>query len=323
MNILLRTKKNCRFAIDLVFLKKPKFFFTMKLILQLALWVLIIFFGWKLYSSIIGPVEFNEKRDARYAKVIKNLKDVRDAELAHKEITGKFTGSFDSLVRFIDTAQFAITQRRDTSYADEKKNKAYGLNAKTGGYILEAVLIDTLDYVSVKERTFNNTDRYKTMMIIPLEEEGITDTIELRVGEVIKNQGRKNEKAYSAFEARISKKIILEGLDKDLINQEEQVVSVEGVNGAFVKVGSLEEVDTSGNWPKIYDAVPDNTKNEKSKNEKVAEEKSSTYPLEICKCLSEPGNSPYMKNNKKECDALIKRKVIKGRALSYFNNFCK
>ena len=69
-----------------------------------------------------------------------------------------------------------------------------------------------------------------------------------------KNQGRKNEKAYSAFEARISKKIILEGLDKDLINQEEQVVSVEGVNGAFVKVGSLEEVDTSGNWPKIYDA---------------------------------------------------------------------
>ena len=112
-------------------------------------------------------------------------------------------------------------------------------------------------------------------------------------------------------------------MDKDLINQEQQVVSVEGVNGAFVKVGSLEEVDTSGNWPKIYDAVPDNTKNEKSKNEKVAEEKSSTYPLEICKCLSEPGNSPYMKNNKKECDALIKRKVIKGRALSYFNNFCK
>ena len=295
----------------------------MKLIIKLVLWVLIIFLGWKLYSSIIGPVEFNKKRDARYAKVIKNLKDIQAAELAYKEITGKFTGSFDSLVRFIDTAQFAITQRRDTSYADEKKNKAYGLDAKTGGYILEAVLIDTLKYVSVKKRTFQNTDRYKTMMIIPLEEEGITDTIELRVGEVIKNQGRKNEKAYSAFEARVSKGIILEGLDKDLINQEQQVVSVEGVNGAFVKVGSLEEVDTSGNWPKIYDAVPDNTKNEKSKNEKVAEEKSSTYPLEICKCLSEPGNSPYMKNNKKECDALIKRKVIKGRALSYFNNFCK
>ena len=254
MNILLRKKKNCRFAIDLVFLKKPKFFFTMKLILQLVLWVLIIFLGWKLYSSIIGPVEFNEKRDARYAKVIKNLKDVRAAELAHKEITGKFTGSFDSLVRFLDTAQFANVQRRDTSYADEKKNKAYGLDAKTGGYILEVVLLDTLGFTSVRDSIFGGTDRYKTMMNLPLQQEGITGVIELVSGKVIKNQGRKNEKAYSAFEARISKKIILEGLDKDLINQEEQVVSVEGVNGAFVKVGSLEEVDTSGNWPKIYDA---------------------------------------------------------------------
>ena len=242
----------------------------MKLILQLVLWVLIIFLGWKLYSSIIGPVEFNEKRDARYAKVIKNLKDVRAAELAHKEITGKFTGSFDSLVRFLDTAQFANVQRRDTSYADEKKNKAYGLDAKTGGYILEVVLLDTLGFTSVRDSIFGGTDRYKTMMNLPLEQEGITGVIELVAGEVIKNQGRKNEKAYSAFEARISKKIILEGLDKDLINQEEQVVSVEGVNGAFVKVGSLEEVDTSGNWPKIYDAVPDNTKNKKKQKPKVS-----------------------------------------------------
>ena len=226
----------------------------MKLILQLVLWVLIIFLGWKLYSSIIGPVEFNEKRDARYAKVIKNLKDVRAAELAHKEITGKFTGSFDSLVRFLDTAQFANVQRRDTSYADEKKNKAYGLDAKTGGYILEVVLLDTLGFTAVRDSIFGGTDRYKTMMNLPLQQEGITGVIELVSGKVIKNQGRKNEKAYSAFEARISKKIILEGLDKDLINQEQQVVSVEGVNGAFVKVGSLEEVDTSGNWPKIYDA---------------------------------------------------------------------
>lgn len=221
----------------------------MKLILQLVLWVLIIFLGWKLYSSIIGPVEFNEKRDARYAKVIKNLKDIRAAELAHKEITGKFTGSFDSLVRFIDTAQFANIQRRDTSFADEKKNRAYGLDPKTGGYILEKVLIDTLGYTPVKDSLFGGTDSYKTMMNLPLEAEEISGTIELRAGEVIKNKN-----TYSAFEARVAKKVVLEGLDKDLLQQEEQVVSVEGVNGAFITVGSLEDIDTSGNWPKIYDA---------------------------------------------------------------------
>ena len=153
------------------------------------------------------------------------------------------------MVRFIDTAQFANVQRRDTSYADEKKNKAYGLDPKTGGYILEVVLLDTLGFTAVRDSIFGGTDRYKTMMNLPLEQEGITGVIELRAGEVVKNRN-----TYSAFEARVSKKIVLEGLDKDLINQEQQVVSVEGVNGAFVKVGSLEEIDTSGNWPKIYDA---------------------------------------------------------------------
>lgn len=221
----------------------------MKLILQLVLWVLIIFLGWKLYSSIIGPVEFNEKRDARYAKVIKNLKDIRAAELAHKEITGKFTGSFDSLIRFVDTAQFANIQRRDTSFADEKKNKAYGLDPKTGGYILEKVIIDTLGYTPVKDSLFKGSNRYKTMMNLPLEAENISGTIELKAGEVVKNKT-----TYSAFEARIAKKIILGDLDRDLLQQEEQVVSVEGVNGAYITVGSLEDIDTSGNWPKIYDA---------------------------------------------------------------------
>ena len=32
----------------------------------------------------------------------------------------------------------------------------------------------------------------------------------------------------------------------------EEVVSVEGVNGPTLKVGSLEEVNTNGNWPKNY-----------------------------------------------------------------------
>ena len=46
-------------------------------------------------------------------------------------------------------------------------------------------------------------------------------------------------------------------LDKDLLTQELQVQSVDGVNGPDIKVGSLEDVNTSGNWPKIYDAPKD------------------------------------------------------------------
>jgi hypothetical protein len=215
----------------------------MKLILQLLLWLVIIFLGWKLYNSVIGPVEFNKIKEQRYAKVIKNLKDIKSAELAHKEITGKFTGSFDSLIRFIDTAQFANVERRDTSYADVAKNKAFGISE---GYYIEDIILDTLGFTPVKDSLFGSSIRYKTMMNIPIE--GIDAKFELKAGSL-----NKSGTVYSVFESKVSKDVILQGLDKDLLLQEKQVVSVEGVNGPDIKVGSMTEVNTSGNWPKLYD----------------------------------------------------------------------
>ncbi|WP_347372613.1 hypothetical protein [Aequorivita sp. Q41] len=219
----------------------------MKLVIQIVLWIVIIFLGWKLYSSVMGPVKFNEIKEARYAKVIKSLKDVQAAELAHKEITGSFTGDWDSLVRFIDTAKFAITQRRDTSYADVAKNKAYGIDQ---GYFIEKSLIDTLSFMPVKDSLFQGTDRYKRMMNVPIE--GIDAKFELKAGKI-----EKNDAVYSVFEAKVSKEAILGDLDKDLLAQEKQVQSVDGVNGPDIKVGSLEDVNTTGNWPKIYDSAKD------------------------------------------------------------------
>jgi hypothetical protein len=218
----------------------------MKLVLQLLLWLVIIFLGWKLYNSVNGPVEFNKAKEVRYTKVIKNLKDIKAAEMAYNEITGKFTGNFDSLVRFIDTAQFANVERRDTSYADVAKNKAFGIDE---GYFIEDIILDTLGFTPVKEALFNGDEkRYRTMMNIPIE--GIDAKFELQAGKLDKSGA-----IYSVFEAKVSKDVILKGLDEDLIVQEKQVVSVEGVNGPSIKVGSMTEVNTSGNWPKLYDTA--------------------------------------------------------------------
>ncbi|WP_310992033.1 hypothetical protein [Aequorivita marina] len=217
----------------------------MKLVIQIVLWIVIVFLGWKLWNSIMGPVEFNKVKEARYAKVIKNLKDIQVAELAHKEITGAFTGDWDSLVRFIDTAQFAITQRRDTSYADVERNKAFGIDE---GYFIEESLIDTLGFMPVRDSLYGGADRYKTMMNVPVE--GVDAKFELNSGTIVKN-----DDTYSVFEAKVSKEVILQDRDKDLVTQELQVQSVDGVNGPDIKVGSLEEVNTTGNWPKIYDSA--------------------------------------------------------------------
>ncbi|RLD30538.1 MAG: hypothetical protein DRI70_00870 [Bacteroidetes bacterium] len=213
----------------------------MKLIIQIVLWVIIIFLGWQLYSAVLGPVQFNKKKIARYEKVIAKLKDIKTAQLAYQEINGGFSGDFDSLVRFLDTAQFAITERRDSSYADVAKNKAYGIDE---GYYIDVIVVDTLHFASVKDSLFKGDDRYKSLMNVP-----DTDAkFEMKAGKL-----DKNGILYSVFEAKIIKNIVLEGLNKDLIMQEAQTNSVDGVNGPYIKVGSLTDISTSGNWPKLYD----------------------------------------------------------------------
>ena len=204
--------------------------------------------GYLLFNSIYGPIQFNKVKEARYAKVIENLKDIRAAQLAHQEVTGKFAGDFPSLIAFIDTAEFAITQRRDTSYPDVEKNRAFGL---TEGYFINETLIDTLDFKGVKDSLFNDSDRYKTMMNVPVE--GISEQFELKAGEL-----EKNDLKLAVFEAKVAKSVILHDQDQDLLAQENQVVSVDQVNGEYIIVGSMDEVNTNGNWPKNYDSLSDN-----------------------------------------------------------------
>lgn len=216
----------------------------MKSIIQIVLWVVIIFLGWKVYSSITGPVEFNKIKEERYHKVIQNLKDIQKAELAYKEITGEFTGSFDSLIQFLDTAKFAITERRDTVYDDVERNKAFGIEK---GYYIEESILDTLGFTPVKDSLFGKTDRYKTMMKVPVE--GVNSDFELRAGKI-----KRKDASYAVFEAKVAKEVILHDQDKNLLVQEKQVQSVDGVNGEYIKVGSMEDVNTSGNWPKLYDS---------------------------------------------------------------------
>ncbi|MBX2828199.1 MAG: hypothetical protein KTR22_08555 [Flavobacteriaceae bacterium] len=220
----------------------------MKLIIQIVLWIAIIFLGYSLYNSITSTTRFNKLKVERYEKVISKLKDIQSAQLAHQTINGSFSGSFDSLVRFIDTAQFAITQRRDSSYADVEKNKAYGLDPLEGGYFKDIIVVDTLGFKAVKDSLFAGSDRYKTMMKVPDSDA----SFEMKAGKL-----EKSGTLYSVFEAKVSKDVVLAGQDKNMVAQEKQTNAVDGVNGPYIKVGSMDDVDTSGNWPKLYDKATD------------------------------------------------------------------
>jgi len=54
--------------------------------LEFFLWLLSIFFATQIYSSINGPIKFNQVKNERYTQVIDRLKDIRNAQIAHKDV---------------------------------------------------------------------------------------------------------------------------------------------------------------------------------------------------------------------------------------------
>ncbi|HSP11828.1 MAG TPA: hypothetical protein VLO29_04810 [Salegentibacter sp.] len=213
----------------------------MRLAIQLLLWVVIIGLAYLTFDAVYQPIQFDKVKEKRYAKVIENLKDIREAELAHKEVTGEFQGDFDKLVQFLDTAEFAITQRRDTTILDEEYKKTYGVDE-----YIEKVIIDTLGFVPVKDSLFKgDRERYTDMIIVPIE--GVDAKFELEAGTI-----KKGDRDIPVFEAKIAKSVILADQDRDLVLQQNEVISVDDVNGRYISVGSMEEIKTTGNWPIIY-----------------------------------------------------------------------
>lgn len=211
-----------------------------KPVLNIALWVLIGYLGYQTYNSIYEPLQFNKEKNKRYATVINSLKDIRDSQLAHRQVTGKFAENFDNLIKFIDTAEYTLTQRRDSSIIDVELTRRYGVDTTK-----DIVIIDTLGTVSVKDSLFKTSNRYKTMMNVPVGKPGAK--FEMKSGFLEQNNIK-----IPVFEALVKKDVILYDQNKDLLIQENQVISVDGVNGPALKVGSMDEVKTGGNWPKTY-----------------------------------------------------------------------
>ena len=192
-----------------------------------------------IYNSINAPIEFNMVKNERYLKVIDRLKDIRNAQVAFKSVNGIYSNDFEELVKFVDSAQFTIVQKRDSSYM--QYDRVYRIDM-----LREVIVVDTLGYVSVKDSLFSKTDSYKYMASIPID--GIDEKFKLKADIIDKN-------GYNVpvFEVRVSKDLILFDQNKDLITQEKQTVSVDGVNGPDIVLGSLSDVSTNGNWPTTFD----------------------------------------------------------------------
>ena len=204
------------------------------------LWCLSIFFASQIYSSINGPIKFNKVKNERYTQVIDRLKDIRNAQIAHKDVTGFYANNFDSLVSFVDNGIFTLIEKRDSSYLEY--NRLYRIDM-----LKEVEIVDTLGFVSVKDSLFGQNESYKMMAKVPIE--GTDSEFSIKADIIDKNGYQ-----VPVFEVKVTKDIVLYDQNKDLLDQENKVISVDGVNGREIILGSMSEVSTSGNWPTIFDA---------------------------------------------------------------------
>ena len=212
----------------------------MKIAIQAILWVLCAVFSYQIYDSINGPISFNKTKNERYAQVINRLKTIRKAQIAHKDVKGFYANNFDSLVNFVENGIVTLVEKRDSSYLEY--DRTYRIDM-----LREVVVVDTLGFVPVLDSLFKNDNSYKIMSQVPVE--GVDAEFGLKADIISKNGYR-----VPVFEVKVAKKIVLHDQNEDLLKQENETVSVDGVNGAEIILGSMTEVSTNGNWPTIFDA---------------------------------------------------------------------
>lgn len=206
---------------------------------SLVLLILSVFLVYKIYVGIMAPINFDKRKVKVYSKVIQKLKTIRDAEIAFYEVNGNYTKDKGLLIRFIDTAQKAITETRDTVIKVNKGTKWQPIMID-----VEKKVTDTIGYEPILN-SFKNVD-YKNMFKVPNLE---GKEFELEIGKIEKVAGLE----VPVFEAKVDKESILKGEDISLVKREKEVIQSDQVKGEYVSVGSLTEVTTGGNWPPSYD----------------------------------------------------------------------
>lgn len=209
----------------------------MKTVLQILLSIVALILAFMIYRSIQEPIEFEKAKKVRYDATIEKLKDIRKAELAYKSVYGKFTGSWDTLINFLEK-ESVITVRRIGELTDSMSEA--GLTEKKA--IELGLIISDSIRVNAKEATFGKDYDVKKLRYIPIE----GSPAEFTLGSTVILTG--SGIGVPVFEARAHNNVVLRDLNRQLvINLNDQRRTNEKYPG--LKVGSLTEaINNAGNW---------------------------------------------------------------------------
>ena len=209
----------------------------MKTVLQILLFIVAVVLTYFIYQSIQRPIAFDKAKDARYEVTIQKLKDIRKAEIAYKEVYGKFTGSWDTLINFVLTDS-VINVRKIGELTDSMIEA--GISERKA--IQMGLLIRDTVRVSVMGSVFDKNYNAKNLKFVPVP--GEPSEFHLGATVIITGSGI----GVPVFEAKAHNNVILRGLDEQLIiNLNDKRRTNDKYPG--LRVGSLTEtVNNAGNW---------------------------------------------------------------------------
>jgi hypothetical protein len=201
---------------------------NLKIVLSVTLAAIILFLCYLVYDSIMRPVRFNNINDMRRAAVISNLKDIREIQKYYRQNNGSYANDFDALLAFAEEGQIPIV-RIVPDPTDTTNTRS---------------IRDTIGFVSVRDSLFGRRENFnlKDIVIVPFSNnvqfELKADTLE-----------RSGMKVY-VFEAKtLNVNFLTEGMSmyrQEVINMNSTLEQLDKYPG--LKVGSLTEVSTDGNW---------------------------------------------------------------------------
>ncbi len=227
----------------------------MKTVINIILAVCAVALVYVCYGSIMGPINFDNTKDAREKEVIARLIDIRKAQVEYRNThQGVYTASFDTLIDFVKTAKLpfvkkegALTDAQLEAGMTEKKAMAIINKAKkTGNWKevekegLQNFKRDTM-WVSVLDTIYPKGFNADSLRYVPF---GNGTQFEM----ASRQDTTKSGAPLNLFQAQTPYETYIGDLDKQLLINLKDVQTKLG-KYCGLRVGDIEQPNNNaGNW---------------------------------------------------------------------------
>ena len=204
-----------------------------------------------LVSSVMEPVHFEKHREYRKDVAVQRLKDIRDLQVAYKNVNGKYTADIDSLIMFYKEGKMKVvmqigSQDDSVAVANTKALKARKPKIKPEEMLKlynegKSLVFKIENEVPVKDTLFSHREHFviDSLAFIPFCGDSVI------MASTVKKVSGVN---VPLFEASMPWKSLLRGLNNQLrINLDAQCEDQGKYKG--LQVGSVTAPNNNaGNW---------------------------------------------------------------------------